>query len=105
MTKLWFSWEDFSPCKRTKWGPWRHNRKDRTLCHENGYGIDLDECGTSAQVLDWIFQVFGKQWADPFTVASLLEALEDLVDPQKNLCSGGIDQNFNAREWLEGGVV
>jgi len=36
------------------------------------YEVDLEQCLDGAQVLDWILQVAGKQWADDATVAGLV---------------------------------
>jgi hypothetical protein len=73
--------------KTTTYGPWTFNRKNLTLTHENGYEIDVETWTTSAQVLDWIFQIHAKGWED--AAPALLDAMEDIIDPQANLCSFG----------------
>jgi hypothetical protein len=76
------------------WGPWTLNhlifalemleRPDRFT-----YCIDLEQCTTSAEVLDWICQVAAKTWADDATLAGLVRALADVLHPQGTLCSSG----------------
>lgn len=56
------------------------------------YEVDLDECGTSAAVLDWIVQVAGKIWATDEVVAGLVRKLDEVLDLQATLCSGGVEQ-------------
>lgn len=89
---------------RTKWGNWIYHPGNFTLeCQdERGfiYEIDLDRCRTSAEVLDWIFQVQGKTWATAEIVKYLLEALDDLLTPQGTLCSFGVSSTINPREIL-----
>lgn len=70
------------------WGPWALNVSAFTLeC--NDYEVDLEQCTTSAEVLDWIAQVASKDWATDEVVAGLVRAINDLLAPQENLCSGG----------------
>ena len=44
---------------------------------------------TSAQMLDWIMQVAGKQWVTNEILGDLVHALNDIFKPQSNLCSHG----------------
>lgn len=78
--------------REQSWGPWRldvdgvypaleHARED--------YPVNLTNCNTSAEVLDWIVQVAGKGWADDATLAGLVRAFRDVLHPQANLCSMG----------------
>ena len=55
------------------------------------YEIDLETCRDSSNVLDWICQISGKGWGRA-SVADLVEAFRDLVDPQRNFCSFGTDR-------------
>lgn len=60
-----------------------------------GYRVDLDRMDTSAEALDWIFQIFGKPWdggVDAFL--GFVTAVDDVLDPQGNLCSHGVDRPF-----------
>jgi hypothetical protein len=67
------------------WGPWQLNRSVLVL-EAHGYEVDLERCLTSGAVLDWIVQVAGKTWADNATLAGLVRALTEVLNPQKNLC-------------------
>lgn len=87
-------------------GGWSLERE--TLCvvlrDEEGrelYDVDLERCRTSAAVLDWIFQVAGKTWADDRILAGLIRVLDRYLDPQGRLCSGGIEGGpINVRAML-----
>lgn len=57
------------------------------------YYIELERCGTSAQVLDWIVQISKKTWADDKCVANLVRILDDVLDLQANYCSFGVERN------------
>jgi hypothetical protein len=81
-----------------KWGPWSINEKHLTLVHKQGYEVSLRDCNSSADVLDWIFQVQGKTWADSATLVGLLEAFADVLHPQENYCSGGVDHKADGGE-------
>ena len=98
----WISSVDFELDIKTRWGDWSYDRKNLTLFNSEGYEVDLTECNSAAEILDWIFQVAGKSWADNRTVTTLIEALEDLLDPQANVCSWGRDKHFNSTQWLRG---
>lgn len=74
-----------------KWGPWTISEKHLTLEHATGYEVSLRDCTDSAAILDWIFQVRQKTWADESTLVGLLSAFEDVLHPQENYCGGGID--------------
>jgi hypothetical protein len=53
------------------------------------YAVNLDECNTSAGVLDWIAQVAEKTWATNDDLANLVRALHDILDFQTSLCGQG----------------
>ena len=53
------------------------------------YWLDVPHFRTSAIALDAIMQVAGKSWADDRVLAGLIRALDDVLYPQANLCSGG----------------
>lgn len=83
-----FSIEIDLPADGQKWADWRF---DRTILTLTGYGyeVDLEQMTTSAGMLDWIFQVAKKGWCTPDCLYGLIEALQELLDPQATLCSGG----------------
>jgi hypothetical protein len=56
------------------------------------YEVDLERCRTSAEVLDWIAQVAGKTWCTDSIVAGLVRGLDELLDLQGRLCSGGMER-------------
>lgn len=72
-----------------RWGSWRLVPGNLTLENDNTYYVDLEDMRTSAEILDWIFQVRDKPWATPEVMADLLRALRDILDPQATLCSFG----------------
>lgn len=75
------------------WGPWTLDGDpvDPELRLDGGrrYAISLVRCRTPAEVLDWICQVAKKNWADDAVLAGLVRALNDILNPQANLCSFG----------------
>lgn len=78
-----------------EWGPWVLHRSTRSLAHQSGrYVIDLERRCTSAGVLDIICQISLKGWADPECVAGLVHALNDILRPQRGMCSFGHDKAF-----------
>ena len=81
-----------------QWGSWSFNPKTLTLDHEIGYEIDLEEIDSSASILDWIFQVRGKNWADAQTVYDLLNAFREILHPQANYCSYEEDKRADGGE-------
>jgi hypothetical protein len=99
--------EDMSVFKNYgSWGPWHLDEDLLVLWTEAGgyrYEIDLEECDSSAQVLDWICQIAGKTWggseaAHNHIVGGLVNALIGVLHPQANLCSSGRGKRLtNAR--------
>lgn len=89
-----------------KFGNWRFNAKHLTLDLYNGdeidgYYVDLEEISNSAQMLDWIFQISGKQNRKD-NVVDLIEAFDAIFQPQKTLCPGGESHAIeNIGEFLE----
>ncbi len=64
------------------------------------YEIDLEDCGSSAQMLDWIFQICSKAWATPQDLGDLVQALNDLLRPQATICSFGTDKKLDVKKHL-----
>lgn len=79
--------------RRRDWGPWHLDAFIYVLWTDAGgyhYEIDLEECTTSARVLDWICQVAGKEWdGREHILAGLVAAFDDILRPQAHLCSSG----------------
>lgn len=88
---------------RAQWGPWQFHQDTMTLEYKNGkkdwwYEVDLDRCKTSAQILDWIFQLHEKTWTDYEDIGHLLDAFDDLSGSvQGAFCSGGREQG--PKDW------
>jgi hypothetical protein len=85
-----------------QWGSWVYDPSTRTLlCKEQSYGIPLEEITDAAELLDWIFQVRGKEWATPQILAEFLEAIQFLLSPQAHFGSQGMSQPFDVKLHLE----
>jgi hypothetical protein len=85
--------------KTPTWGEWILNKDTMALVHApTDYYVDLEEITSSAQILDWIFQIRQKQWANPKVMADLLEAFKTILDPQANYCSMGKDRRSNGSD-------
>lgn len=82
---------------RHDWGPWVLDAANYTLERGDGgwfgYWIDLEACTSPGMVLDRIAQVAGKAWADDATLAGLVRALTDVLNPQHFLCSSGAEKH------------
>lgn len=78
--------------KSKKYGTWTHDPINNVLFTTEGLvcAIDLDECKTSAQVLDWIFHYTGR--LTPLQRSDMLLAIRAIIDPCKNLCSWGVER-------------
>ncbi len=87
----------------TRWGRWVRRGK-HLLIYQDGrvfYSIPLRQLRTSAAVLDWIYQVTAKRWSSPQDSMDLIEALRDVVDPQRNLCAFGVECGAENRWWVK----
>lgn len=92
------------------WGPYIVFDPDRLVLvfDVDGYDyeVDIEECTTSAEMLDWIFQINGKQWLktekeNAELIGRLVQAFDDLLNPQATLCSWGQEQGpINVRQVL-----
>ena len=99
---------------KARWGAWRYNPENlsveidsRLSKHpkDNTYYVSLEECNTSAQVLDWLCQMLHKSWCPVDQVGYLLKAIDDLVGRgglQAVMCSFGRDRRFNMGKHLKG---
>jgi hypothetical protein len=96
---------------REGWGPWklvldRSDLRPFDLDCAPGqplssYPIDLLTCKDSAEVLDWICQVAGRCWGNDAKLAGLVRALNDILQPQANLCSEGKPKRLSDRALRE----
>ena len=85
------------------WGPWRYNADTLEIAYydKDGkyrYGVDLRRCNSSAEVLDWIFQLDAKNWCGYECTGYLVQAIRDLLG--RDFCSGGEDKSFDAVAYL-----
>lgn len=96
------------PPRRGNWGPWQLDPEvpalfiprdlDNPVDGDDLYWWPLDKCCDSPQVLDFLFQVNAKTWATVEIRAGLLNALDDVLDPQANLCSFGMPGGLNVAQ-------
>jgi hypothetical protein len=82
---------------KERWGRWRFVRSNLTLFHTNGYEIDLERINSCAEMLDWIFQLNHKNDGvyGVDVVKDLVEAFDDIFQPQSNCCSMGSEKEFS----------
>ena len=84
---------------KCKWGKWVF-KKNLTLAlmpYKNrniAYEIDLERIDSTAEMLDWIFQVNGKFCKDGH-MEDLIDALYAIFNPQANCCSFGKEKKFS----------
>jgi hypothetical protein len=84
-----------------RWGEWEYNNRTFVITHLGAkYDVDLERCATSAQMLDYIFQVAGKAWMTPKDLGDLVQALDDLLSPQGTLCSLTEDKKLDVKKHL-----
>ena len=84
---------------KTTWGDWDLDKEALVLRHkEIQYEIYLDECNSSAQILDWIIQVSQKSWATDDVIGELIRALDDILGIQGHFCGGGQSREAKGKE-------
>lgn len=79
-------------------------QKDPDSSPVHFYAIDLRECNTPAQVMDWLFQVYNKHWG-PEVISDVFRVFEEASELffrssiQGVLCPGGdaetVEWNFD----------
>ena len=73
---------------------WRYDGRRRVFVHEpTGYEIDRKGCAICARLLDWIFQIAGKN-GDTISNESrgqLVRLIHEIIEPQATMCSFGQD--------------
>jgi hypothetical protein len=88
--------------QQRQWGEWAYNPDNYTLTYAGkGYEVALDEITTSAEMLDWIFQLHGKSWVTPKVMHDFLTALDDLLGPQANYCGEGKSKKASPKKYLD----
>jgi hypothetical protein len=94
------------------WGNWKLdiNNLELVFQFENiEYPIPLDRCNDSAQILDWIYQIYAKSWAKAQDMYDLLSAFNDIVRVQEQICSFGndiaLENKFKMAAHIRGFIV
>lgn len=96
-----------------RWGEWTLRlTHGYVLLQNEWYEVDLTEIRdhvrsdkhtghACASALDWICQVAKKTWATNDTIGNLVRAMNELLDCQSTMCSGGACRKGNPRflEW------
>lgn len=84
-------------------GDWRFLPETRVVRHvRTSYEVDLDQARTSAELLDWVFQLHGKTWVTPTVIHDFLTIVDRLLRPQATLCSCGVERGpINVAATLE----
>jgi len=81
------------------WGSWSFNHSALTLdllqAGLPAYSINVRGVTSSACMLDAIFDLKSKPWANNEVIGDLVTALQDLFDPRVTLCGGGRDRTFD----------
>jgi hypothetical protein len=81
------------PTTLPNWNGWYlHAPSHRLIGPVSEYEVYLDDCKTSAQIADWIFQVSKKTWATDSILAGLVRALDAILAPKSHICSNGVDK-------------
>lgn len=62
------------------------------------YDIPVASLTDPAQLLDWLCQIKGKNWATDEALAGLVRAFDDILHPQTNMCSWGIGRKIDPFE-------
>lgn len=77
------------------------NHKKQSIDIYDGHGwiydIDLEQCTTSAEVLDWIMQIYNKNWCTPDLISEVIDVLNKAIPGgiQGSICPLGVDRT----EW------
>jgi hypothetical protein len=103
----WLGTEPGRPQEGDAWGPWVYQKENLTLQYapRDGhwwYEVDLEKCVSSAAILDRIFQIRSKRedLVSAEDIGHLVAALNDLLQPQANVCSFGRDSQFDTTTYL-----
>lgn len=79
--------------RKAQFGPWKWDIDGGQLIHEEtGYWVDFERMSSSAELLDWIYQLADKAWVTPEVLYHFIQATNFIVRPQANLCSSGVER-------------
>ncbi len=102
------------------WGDWYLDSEEKMLIYARkrpkgdesyrpnpdfNYCVYIDEMSNSAKTLDWIMQVANKMWATSEVVGDLVKAINDILQPQANLCSHGVDKTADSAKLVDSYVI
>lgn len=85
-----------------QWGRWTFNAE--TACLETDvhpglvYQVRVDEMNTSAEILDWLFQLEEKSWVTSENLGDVVRAVADIIG--RGVAGGGRDNPVDARAIL-----
>ncbi|MBA7685790.1 hypothetical protein ES703_94218 [subsurface metagenome] len=106
--KLGDFWQKPPPKPRDNdtWGPWEYDAASLVLWCKgievaDEYWIDLKGCNNAREILDWIVQINGKGWGAE-CVGYLVQALDDILDLQRNIVHLPPGKTFDVKEHLAG---
>jgi len=89
---------------KQKWGNWIYDSKTNHLCYYKGkaciYPINLNNKNTNSKILDLIFQINTKNWSKD-AMHDLIQALNDIFQPQAHCCSFGQNKTFKSQTLCE----
>lgn len=88
----------------TTWGDWQFNTSNACLEYTDPhtrqmiYQVPVDEMDTSARILDWIFQIEEKTWADRTVVGDFVTATRSILG--RHVAGSGIDSPIDPKRIL-----
>lgn len=86
---------------KTSWGNWTLNVTNACLEYVDPssgsmfYQVDVDEMTTSAEILDWIFQIEEKTWASSAVVGDFVAAIAEILG--REVAGGGVDRPIDPK--------
>ncbi len=61
------------------WGSWTLGYDGTVLCHDGGYGVELERVNGASDIEWWMEHLRGKGWATDQVVADFRSAVTELV--------------------------
>lgn len=89
---------------QTVWGRWTLNTNtaclETVIAADTGatYQVPVDELSNSAKILDWVFQVEEKTWANSADVGDLVSAVREIIG--RGVASSGKDNPLDPKKIL-----
>ncbi len=88
----------------TSWGNWTLNTTNACLEYSDPalgsmiYQVPVDEMTTSAEILDWVFQIEEKTWANSAVIGDFVTAVAEILG--RGVAGGGIDRPIDPKSIL-----